>query len=513
MVIGVEVQTEAHSESILSRAPATGKALGVVLSATSEKVLEAMGRAREAQQVWGARSVEERAEVVSAFARAIVDAQEELVEMISRESGKPRMEALMHDVLAVSMAVDHYARNAPHILAPRQSEHRVFKHRRSYVHYAPRGVVAVVSPWNFPLSIPFTQAITALVAGNAVLLKPSEHAPLVATRAAEIFTAAGGPTDLLQVLTGDRNTAISLIDAEPDYVVFTGTADAGRDVAHACAARLIPHALHLGGNAPAIVCKDADLERTARALVFGGLANSGQTCVSIERVYVDKSHYQPLLERVVELVHELRAGDPTEVTTDLGPLAISARAAHLDALVDDAIASGARLLTGGNIFEDGRFFEPTVLADCNDSMKVIREEIFGPLLPFVCVENDEVALKLANASKKGLAAYVFTRDRDHGRRLSERIRAGAVMINDAMTVYGTPETPFGGVGQSGWGHSYGDEGLRQMCELRQVNYGVLELSREPLWFPYGEAKYSATSKAARLLFSGGSAMRRVLDLL
>ena len=480
---------------------------------SSTEVVDAVARARSAQIEWGAYPIERRAEVVAGFVCMLIDDQETLVELISRECGKPRMEALMHDVLTLAMASDHYARAAPRILTPRPSEHRVFKHRRSYVHFAPRGVVGIISPWNFPLSIPFTHAITALVAGNAVVIKPSEHAPLIAAKAKEIFDRCSAPADLMQVLIGGSETGGALIEAEPDYVVFTGKTDNGREVAHACAARLIPHALHLGGNAPAIVCQDADIERTARALVFGGLSNNGQTCVSIERIYAHRQVCQPLVERVCELVGDLRSGDPNDLRTELGPLVFSARAIHLSALVEDALCQGARLCVGGQASEDRRFFKPTVLAQCTEDMRVMRDEIFGPLLPFMQVEDDEVALECANADRKGLAAYVFTRDRDHGRRLAEKIRAGAVMINDALTVYGTPETPLGGVGQSGWGYMFGDEGLREMCEVRQVNYGVLELSREALWFPYSETKYAATTKAARLLSRGGSAMRRVLDLL
>ena len=469
-------------------------------------------RARAAQRAWGAATVQDRVERLRSLLVALVDDTETLVDVVSRESGKPRLEALMHEVMVLAMAADYYVRNAATILAPVPIEHRVFKHRRSYTHYSSRGVVAVIGSWSFPVSLPFTQAIAALAAGNAVIVKPNEHAQEAAEAIQRIVDQSDLPEGLLQLVSGGAHAGHSVIEANPDFVVFTGKRQNAKRVAEACGARLIPHSLHVGGSAPAIVCCDADVERTARAIVFGAIANSGQTCASIERVYVHREIAEAVTARVVALVEGLRVGDPSANTTDVGPMTMSGRVNHLALLVRDAIDRGATLLTGGDRAKLP-YFCPTVISGCDHTMRVMTEEVLGPIVPIMEVDSDAEAIEFSNRGRGMLAAYVFSRDRGAARRIAEQVRAGSVVINDALSMFGTPEAALGGVGAGGSGHIFGPEGLKQMCELRQVNYGVLELSREALWFPYGEGKYTATAKAARLLFRGGSAVRRVLDLL
>ena len=299
-VSGVIPVDASKKKSILeSVAPASGATLGSVDRFSALDVERAMRKAKEAQAQWAELSVQARVRALAKFTDALLDRAEELVTLISCEAGKPRMEALMHEVMVLASMADHYSRHASRILSPRQVEHHVFKHRRSYVHYKPRGVVAIMSPWNFPLSIPFGHAICALIAGNAVLLKPSEYTPLVARLAADVFKVCDLPDGLLQVITGGGDAGTAVVHAQPDYVIFTGRAEVGRRVAQACAGYLIPFSLEIGGKAPALVCADADLERTARAIVFGGLANNGQTCVSIERIYVVDEIHDALVERVM----------------------------------------------------------------------------------------------------------------------------------------------------------------------------------------------------------------------
>ncbi len=509
-----KVGSQPRSEMLVSYAPATGERLGEVPILGPDAVRAAVERARTAQVSWALLPVEERCERTLKLRDVIVDRAEELVELLARECGKPRAEGLTHEVMVTADLATYYAKRAPRLLAPREIELHLLKHRRSYVHYAPRGVVGIIAPWNFPFVIPMGDSITALLAGNAVVLKPSEVTPLIGVKCKELFDASGLPRDLFQVVTGDGRTGAALIDARPDKVVFTGAVATGRRVAAACGERLIPCTMELGGKAAAIVCADADLERTARALVYGGFANSGQICISVERVYAHEALYEQLVERVVQLVGELRQGDPVAGDVDVGAIIFDKQLEVAKTLIADAVGKGAQLKAGGKqVVGLGSFFEPTVLAGCTQDMAVMREEIFGPIVPIMRVSDDEEAVRLANDSHLGLMGYVFTRDRDKGRRLAERVRAGTVMVNDVLTAYAAPEAPFGGVKDSGFGRVHGEEGLRDMCEVRHVSYDRIALgSRDPMWFPYSEGSYRAFAKGMRLLFRSGSVARKVLDL-
>lgn len=503
-----------RGDVIVSYAPATGEKLGEVPTLGADAVREVVARARAAQESWALLPIEERCARILKLRDAIVDRAEEIVDLLSRECGKPRGEALATEVLTVADLATYYAKRAPRILAPREIELHLLKHKRSYVHYAPRGVVGIISPWNFPFVIPMGDVIPALLAGNAVVLKPSEVTPLIALKAKEIYDAAGLPDDLFQVVTGDGRTGAALVDAGVDKVIFTGAVSTGRKVAAHCGEKLTPCVMELGGKAPAIVCADADLERTARAIVFGGFVNSGQVCISVERVYAHEQIYEKLVERVTELTKELRQGDPAAGMVDVGAIIFPKQITIAEKLIADAVAKGATIKTGGKALEGkGQFFAPTILAGCTQDMAVMREEIFGPVVPLMRVRDEEEALRLANDSHLGLAGYVFTKDRDKGRRLAERVRAGMVMVNDVLTGYAAPEAPFGGVKDSGFGRVHGEEGLREMCEVRHVNYERISLgARDPLWYPYSDKTYSTLLKGLRLLFRSGSPVQKILDL-
>lgn len=509
------VAENGSSRRIVSYAPATGEVLGEVPIFSSERVREVMTRARAAQAVWADVALEERCERILALRDLVVDRADELVDVLSAECGKPRLEALVHEVMVIADLATYYAKRATKILAPREIDLHLFKHRRSYVHYAPRGVVGIIAPWNFPLVIPIGDAITALIAGNAAVLKPSEVTPLIALKFKEIFDASGMPKDLFQVITGDGATGATLIDARPDKIMFTGAVATGRRVAALCGEHLIPCTLELGGKAALIVCDDADLERSARAIVFGGFANSGQVCISVERVYAHASIHDALVERVIRLTLDLRQGDPKGGKVDVGAMIFPRQMDTLEVLLKDAVSKGAHVRTGGKRKPGkGQFFEPTVLTGCNHDMRVMRDEIFGPIVPIMSVASDDEAVMHANDSHLGLMGYVFTRDKGRGRALAERVHAGTVMVNDVFTAYATPEAPFGGLKDSGYGRVHGDEGLREMCETRHVNYNrVPPIKREPVWFPYRRATYGTMSRIMRLIMRSGSPMKKMIDLL
>ena len=498
-----------------SRAPATGEVLGRAPASDRAAVRAAIERARAAQAAWAALAVEQRCAQLLKFRDALIDGAEELIELAAAECGKPRQDVLVHEVMVIADLIGFYARRAGKILAPREISLHLFKHRKVYVHYVPRGVVGVIAPANYPIATALSDAVAAWLTGNAVVLKPSEHTPLVALKLREIFVRAGLRAELFEVVMGAGAAGEWLIEGAPDHLAFTGTTEVGRKVAAKCGERLITCRLGLSGHAPAIVCEDADLERAARAVVYAGFANSGQLCLRVARVYAHAGIYDALVKRVHELTRELKQGNPLVEEVDVGALTTSEAVARSKAAVADAVDRGARLVCGGAERPGpGNFFQPTVLAECDHSMQVMREEVFGPVLPIVRVADDEEALELANATPFGLVASVFTRDKQRGGRLAERIRASTVMLNDVLIAYACPEAPMGGAGDSGYGRVHGDQGLRDMCLLRHVNMDrVRPLSREPVWFPYSAGAYRAMLSIMRALMRGGSPVKKVIDLL
>jgi acyl-CoA reductase-like NAD-dependent aldehyde dehydrogenase len=500
--------------SLRTYAPATGALLAELPVTSDDEVRRVVARARKAQRAWAVLPVPERSARVMRLRDALAQRADELVETLARECGKPRHEALVHEVTSLLDLVAWSCKNAPEALAPQHLALHLMKHRTSEVHFVPRGVVGVVSPWNFPLVIPMGSVATALLAGNACVVKPSEVTPLVAIKAKEIYDSTGLPEDLFGLVLGFGATGQSLIDSGIDYCVFTGAVETGRKVAAACGARLVPCTMELGGKAPLIACEDCDLERTARAVVFGGFANSGQVCIAVERVYAHDRVYDALVERVRVLVGELRQGDPSRDYVDIGAITFPRQIEVAQAHIEDARRKGARVVCGGHRVDGrGQFFEPTVLADCNHMMTAMKEEIFGPVVPMMRVSSDDEAISLSNDSHLGLNAYVFSKSHDRARRIGERIEAGNVVVNDVLSNYATVEAPFGGIKQSGFGRVHGTEGLRDMCHRKHVSYDrVPAPARDPLWFPYTARSFHWLKRGVRLVFGGGALGKRIGEL-
>lgn len=500
---------------IRSYAPATGELIGEAKVWSADEVKEAVTKARRAQESWGALPPAARAERILRFRDAFVDRADEVIDLLVRECGKPRHEALLHEVLVAADLATFFAKAAPRVLEPHEVSLHLLKHRRSFVHYRPRGVVAVISPWNFPFQLPLRDAIIALLAGNAVIIKPSEVTPLIALKAKEIWDTAGLPEDLFQVCTGFGATGAALIDSMPDFVVLTGSVSTGRRVAAACGERLIPCVMELGGKAPLIACSDANVERTARSIVYGGFANSGQVCISVERVYAHADVHDALVDRVVTLTNELRQGDPSQDFVDVGAIIFPHQIDVAEKHIADALAKGGQVRTGGKRKEGpGQFFEPTVITGCNHSMTVMTDEIFGPIVPIMRVSSEEEALQFANDSQFGLNAYVFSSDRHKATRLAERVEAGGVLVNDVLTNGGTPDAPFGGIKASGFGRTMGEESLREMCYVKHISVDRVAMGdKDPLQFPYTAQNYGWFRKGLRALFSGGGVFQRIGELL
>ncbi|MGI9100899.1 MAG: aldehyde dehydrogenase family protein [Terriglobales bacterium] len=489
----------ASREWIRNTEPATGQALPPVPVSSPDQVREAIRRARAAQRSWANTSFSERRRKLLALNRLILDRSEELCDVIARETGKPRIEALLLEVIPAADIAFYYARRAAKVLRPEKIRLRLFPNKTSYVRYHPRGVIGSVTAWNFPLSMMVSDAVCALASGNAVLVKPSEFTPNVALKGKELFDATGIPADLVQVVPGFADTGAALYTGENpddrvDMVIFTGSTAVGRRIGAACGERLIPCILELGGNAAAIVCADADLERTAHTVVYGAFANSGQVCVSVNRVFVDQRIAEKFTRKVVELTQKVR------VAEDLGAVTTPAQLRTTEEHVADALRKGAKLETGGaQTAATGRFYAPTVLTNVSPDAAMMREEPFGPVLAINSFEREDEAVARANDTPFGLMGYVFSRSRRRARRVADQMHAGTVIMNDVLYTYGVPETPWGGVKQSGLGRVHGDQILKDMCEARHVN---LERAHIPMpWrFPYRESSARFFLNLARWIY-------------
>src|SRR5438128_4997693 len=458
--------------------PGSGKLLGEVRVATAAQVRETVGAAKAAQAEWARKSFAERREVLLRFKDLLLQRADEFCDHISRENGKTRNESLFMEVLPVADATHYYANNAHKLLKDEKLSLHMFPHKKSYLRFYPRGVIGLISPWNYPFSIPTGDAVAALMAGNAVVVKPSEYTPIIMEKTRALFEEAGLPRGLFAVVQGKGDVGAALIASGVNMIVFTGSVATGKKVNLAAAEQMIPCVLELGGKDPAIVLADADLDSAAKKIAWGAFANSGQTCASVERVYVHESVAKPFTEKVVALARKLRQGEPNQYDVDVGAMTTQMQVEIVRRPLEDARQRGAKLLTGGEIqlTPDGaRFVQPTVLTDATPEMAIVREETFGPMLPIMTYRTEEEAVRLANDSTYGLSAYVFTRDRARAERIANQLAAGTVMHNDTLYTHAVPETPWGGVKSSGLGRVHGKYGLRDFCEVRHGHLDGLNL--------------------------------------
>lgn len=480
------------------RAPASGRVLGQVEAWSAQGIEHAARDARRAQEPWAAAGVKARAAALLEFRSVLLAQAEDWVSALTAETGKPQHEAFFFEVALLADTIGWLARQGPQILAERVVPLHLLKHRESHLYYEPKALVGVIAPWNYPLYIPFADALSALLCGSSVLVKPSPYTPLIAERVRAAWCEAQLDPDLLQIVSGGA-TAGQAVIAQVDHLAFTGSVDSGREVGASCARRLIPYTLELGGHAPAIVREDADVERAARALCFGAFVNSGQACIAVERVYAHHTICDQLAERCATLARELKQGDPERQEVDLGALTLPGSGERLQALVEHAVLDGAKLLSGGRAWGDRQqYFAPTVVNDCSAQSELMRHETFGPILPLASFRSDEEALALAGSSLHGLATYLFTRDESRGRRMARALRTSSVVMNDVLSQYGCPELPFGGLAESGHGLVRGEEGLRSLAELRHFSRERMRAPRSnPLAYPYSSRGYRLGLTALR----------------
>jgi acyl-CoA reductase-like NAD-dependent aldehyde dehydrogenase len=480
--------------------PATGEIVGTVPDMSAEQVAELAARGRAAQPEWEAFGFDGRARVLLRAQKWVMDNAERVVATICSETGKTFEDAELAEIGYAGNAFGFWAKHGPEYLADERikSSQVLVKGKKLIQRYRPLGLIGVIGPWNYPLTNSFGDCIPALMAGNSVILKPSEITPLTSLLMAEGLRECGLPENVLQIATGRGATGAALIE-HVDMIMFTGSTKTGRKVAETAARRLIPASLELGGKDPMIVLSDADVDRAANFATYYSMQNAGQTCISIERVYVEEPVYDEFVAKVSEKVRELRVGKPEGPgSVEVGAITFPPQMDTIKDHVADAVQKGARVLAGGNEAPGaGRFFEPTVLVDVDHTMKCMTEETFGPTLPIMKVRDADEAVRLANDSVYGLGASVFSKDTERGEAIARRIQSGAANVNDAMINYTVLELPMGGAKSSGLGSRHGAGGIRKYCAQQAIVVTPkLAMKKEVFMYPYK----SRTSKMLAGLF-------------
>jgi acyl-CoA reductase-like NAD-dependent aldehyde dehydrogenase len=498
-------QTRSKSNAALeSFNPATGELIGTVETLTPAKVQGVVDDVAEVQPFWAALTLGDRARYMRRAGDVLLEDLDEIAELLTNEQGKPRVESYTMELLPTVDSLKWVADNGPEILADEKLSMPLFlKSKSAKLTYEPIGVLGVIAPWNYPWSIPFGEVAIALMAGNGVVLKPASLTPLLGERIRQTFERAGLPEGLVRTVHGGGRIGGALVKSTAGKIFFTGAVEVGRKVGVDCAKRMKGSVLELGGKDPQIVCPDADLPNAISGAVWGGFANAGQTCSGIERVYVHRDVSDTFIEGVVRETERLTVGDPREWTTEIGPMVSEEQAKIVNELVDDAVENGATKHTGGPTEVEGMegsFIAPVVLTGVTHEMRIMKEEIFGPVLPVVTVDSEEEAVELANDSEFGLGASIWTKDRPKGERMAHQIESGMVWINDHSFSHGACVCAWGGVKDSGLGRSHSKFGFYECVNIKQLAWEP-GWARDMWWQPYDRKLGDAIRYSAQLLYS------------
>ncbi len=495
--------------------PATGTPISEYLVASSDHVSAVVASARQSQLWWSRMPIVRRAAVLRRIAKCLCAEKETLAQIITSESGKPRQEALLNDVLVAADAAIFCAENAAKIFRTEEIPHSnpALRFKRGRLSWEPLGVIGIISPWNYPLSIPATDTFAALATGNAVVLKPSELTPQIALELERIISAALDEEGLstqprpFQVITGLGPTGQALTASAINKLIFTGSVATGRRVAVAAGDRLLPVTLELGGKDAMIVLADADLDVASSAAVWGSMMNAGQTCLSVERCYVHRSVYSKFLSLCLDKISKLKVGDGSLPDTDVGPMISFNQLQIVEHQVDEARALGATVHIGGSRLPDlgNNFYAPTLITEVDSSMSLMCQETFGPVLPVVPFSSDEEAISLANDSEFGLAASVWG-GTTHATAVGGRIAAGTVMINDLISGFAISGAPHGGLKLSGIGRTHGLLGMQELVSPRYLDVDLLPRMKKLWWYPYA-GKFVPMSAFAELVHGSGIRQR------
>ena len=490
----------------MSSTPPTGPSSGRCRSTVPSASATSSRGSAAAQPEWEAMGIAGRYEWLGRLRDWLIDNGSHVADVMRAESGKVQADAAL-ETPYLADAINFYGENAPRFLADEHPTPHLplFRVRKLTVTYRPYPVVGVISPWNFPLMLSIGDAIPALVAGAAVVIKPSEFTPLSLIEVVRAWKEDVGGPDILDVVNGGGETGGALVD-EVDFIQFTGSERTGKVVMKRAADTLTPVSLELGGKDPMIVLADADIERATNAAAWGGLVNTGQVCMSIERVYVEEPIYDEFVSKLTEKVAKLRQGpDPGDYEADVGAMTTPAQTDIVENHVEDARRAGARILTGGRRKDGpGDWYEPTVIADADHSMKAMTEETFGPTIPVMKVRDAEEAVRLANDTPYGLSASVFSSDQERAETIARRIECGSVNINDVLANYQQLPLPMGGWKSSGIGFRHGAYGIRKFVRSESITQPrIRPLASELQWFPYSNRKRSIVRNIYRFFNARG----------
>ncbi len=520
LIHGRRVETP---DKLISVNPATLEPLGEVSLASADDCRRAILAADEARPLWRDLPVAEKKKIFSRANAILLSRAQDLAELVCREKGSPLLEALAIDVLTGLELMNYYARSLDRVRAHQPSRLHVplLAHKRSVFKFQSLGVTLVISPWNFPFVIPFSDTVSALVAGNTVVLRPSSSTPFTGLMIGEVFQEAGLPDGVLNVVNC-RIAQAEMMIADPliQTVMFTGSVGTGRRVMELASRNLTHVCLELGGKDPMIVLDDADLDKAARGALWAGFMNTGQSCASVERVYVDRRVADAFLEKVVGLAKALRLGNPLEPDVDIGPMTTPEQLEVVLAHLAEARAKGAKVLCGGERWRGlpGYFLTPAVLSDVDHGMKIMTEETFGPVLPVMPFSGQEEALYLANDSEYGLTASVWTRNKRQAEWLADRLETGTVTVNDHMFTFIDPLAIWGGVKKTGVGRTHGPYGLLELSNIKFVSKDFHGRQSQLWWYPYTPLKRTVFQEALVLLhharfFSRTRALSKLLPHL
>jgi succinate-semialdehyde dehydrogenase/glutarate-semialdehyde dehydrogenase len=498
-------------QKIVNRNPATGEIVSQHPVSSGQQVRAVVERARAAQPAWHALGTNRRRSILRKFQDLLLHDRESLAQKITAEAGKPLAEALLSEIVVALDAARFCGEMAHRVLRPEIVPHAnpIMRTKHGHLVYEPVGVIGIISPWNYPFSIPAAETLAALVTGNAVVLKPSELTPLSALELERLLHEAGVPKDVFAVVLGEGTTGEALVESRIDKLIFTGSVATGKRVAEAAARRLLPVVLELGGKDAMLVLDDANVEVASSAAVWGSMMNAGQTCLSVERCYVSRRIFSSFVAACIEKTLRLKIGNGADPNTDIGPLISERQLQIVESQVEDARAQGAKILVGGKrLPEIGRqFYAPTLITDVTSQMRLIREETFGPVLPVIPFSSEEEAVLVANASEFGLAASIFTSSPTRGEAIARRLNAGAVMVNDVISCFAIPEAPHGGTRASGIGRTHGLLGMREMVRPKYIDVDGMPKMKKVWWYPYGEAFTRQITAFVELLFSPTSVRR------
>jgi succinate-semialdehyde dehydrogenase/glutarate-semialdehyde dehydrogenase len=457
------------ADTIPVKNPVTSAVIGEVPNQSADEVQQAVTRARAAFPAWAARSVQERATLLRKWGDLLMAEQEKMIATIRSETGKIRLHA-WEEVLVIDNTCDYYYYRAAGILRPQTRRSLIPMKFKARMYYKPYGVCGFITPWNYPLLNALQDLIPALIAGNTIILKPSEITPFTALFAVELMHRAGIPKDVAQVVTGVGQTGSMLVDLV-DYLSFTGSTATGRKIAMRCAERLIPYSLELGGKDALVVLKDANIDLAATGTLAGSLENCGQVCIATERVYVEAPVYDQYIERIRHYAAQMVLGSGDGLwDVHVGSMTNEREVQRAEQQLADAVSKGAKVLYGGKRRPDlgPLFFEPTLLVDVDHTMEVMREETFGPLIPIMKVKDEAEAIRLANDNRYGLSGAIYTRDLKHGEQLATQMESGDVHVNCTSWIFGIPTLPMGGVKESGIGRRNGPEGLLRFVRPQSI---------------------------------------------